>query len=407
MSKLVRTGSLWSALVVVGATGACTAPETSPQVVEAVSERTAPETSAEGVPIEESSDPRAVEAAAAEGVTRSIALALSRADLGLRLHDVFRASPHPEGKVHLQTFLHREGVFLAEAIVGPSARAKSALFDALDSLPSMEMYLPVKEHRDSWSGRGDLIVAFQLHEEDTPIGFHPDGSAADLSLDGPPSTPVVSIVPAESFEEDGALLRPPPAPAAGGPGPAATSYTGLWVTNSYLGDVHEPWTKGNPEIEYHLQNASTRVDIRCVEEDYSVEPYRFNQDDENYSNDFLLAQSGEIPQGVPLLVIVWEDDDQRCVIKANKDYAKLTADAVLNAFGAYNSFRKTPVNGSWVLDAIDALTAVISIIHGEDDYVGSVMAEGIGWTEQEVTLSNQQLVPTGAVRLQLKTDVPH
>lgn len=60
----------------------------------------------------------------------------------------------------------------------------------------------MKAHQ-AWTGGDDLIVAIALREEDAPLGFALNGGPVALSRAAPPATPVLALVPVESFDVRG------------------------------------------------------------------------------------------------------------------------------------------------------------------------------------------------------------
>lgn len=164
-------------------------------------------------------------------------------------------------------------------------------------LRDLEMYLPVKQHRTSWSG-GPEILVLPLTDNDETIrrrggtlrAFDSNGRVVFLSVDTIPQRPVIAIVPVERstiFALDGqkrasTIAGTPPeegcaetAPglqrgprfAEGDPpceddppptwpsgtnvcGPRNSAHTQLYVCRIEISNIdsYEGWPRGNPEI---------------------------------------------------------------------------------------------------------------------------------------------------------------
>lgn len=344
-----------------------------------------------------------------EVVAKALALALQDPDLRLAVFREMSSSPVKEGKLHVPTYLRAGGTRLLAGMARAAELSEAELLALLDSTRALELYMPVEEHRAAWSGGDDVIVATQMDEAVAPVGVDLNGDAVPLSLDGPPEIPVIALVPVESFDAEGRPYGRDIAPKQGTEANLLGWY-GLWVNEVHTGHDYESWVKGKPEFELHLQNANTRADISCPEEDFSAEPYRWDMNGLHYYNDFLLATEGAIPLNTPVEIAMYEDDDTRCVIKDDKDYIKLTID-VINAAGGVVGFalgKKTSVNNQFILDLFNGWVALKSIILGNDEFVGVATGlSDVGSTAKTFTLYNQAKVPTGYLTLQWKTDVAH
>lgn len=363
--------------------------------------------------------------------------AAALADSAVR-QEYFRAtasSAAPEGKLHFNSYLRSDGAAWARAMAAAAGRSRTDLLAHVDRLGALETYLPVDAHRANWTGGAQVIVAIQLQEEGTPYGVTLGGLPVPLSLAGPPAVPTIVLVPAESFDADGIPYDAPDAPVPGmdvlqdecltcledgggdddgGGGGTSDTWLGLWVNEVHVGDHsnYEPWTKGNPEFEMWIENATAdpRAKIVCAEEDYSVEPYRWNMDGDDYYSAFLLAHHGEVPVGDKLVISMWEDDDERCVQKDDKDYVALTVKAINDAGTIYDAIKKRETSDTTavVVAFFDLYSTLRSIATGGDDYVGvSAGYTDISTTETKVLLKNQEQINVGWMMLQWKRDTAH
>jgi hypothetical protein len=326
----------------------------------------------------------------------------------------FRASgnsPVKEGKLFLSGFLGGEGTPLLQAMARAGGVSVAEVQALVAQLGPVEIYVPVAEHRAAWTGGSNVQVAFSAHDRAQPYGFDLNGNAVELSADEAPATPTVVVTYAESFNEQG---KPYGADLARGGSSNAlapsfavltTPYTGVWADSVRTNSDFEGWASGSPEFELYIQNAQTRGNIACSGES-SVEPYNFNMDNTFYPHPVLLAADYELPQGVPMVIAMFEDDDTRCKIVQGKDYIKLATDAFTNAGAAYKALTsKEWVNGQWIMQLHTAAVNVVSIIKGNDEFVGvSTTYTDIDGTARHYTLRNEYMNATGSVRLQWRTD---
>jgi hypothetical protein len=366
------------------------------------------------IPVEPTTGPAAslqtALAAPHHELVRLVALSLKDPIARSDLLRAIRSSPVKEGKLELVTHLRTPGNSLLAGMVRAVGGSDARIFDLLRTLGAQELYFPVSAHRAAWNG-DDLLVASQLEEDEVPFGVDLDGRPVPLSLAAPPSKPTLVIVPAESFDEDGRPLVRDTARAEGGSraGVAGITWTGVWVNEVHVGDLHEPWPKGSPEFEMHLDNAGTdpRSTIVCTDEDLSVEPYRWDMDDEDYSNPFLLAEEREIPVGAPLVIHMWEDDATRCVLKVYdaEDYVKLVTDYLKSVSDVYKGVLKRRfVNDRWVMKVLNAYITARTLIEGGDDFVG--VAAGLqrfDETPRQFVLKDQNGVNQGVLVLQWRS----
>jgi len=230
-------------------------------------------------------------------VARAVALALQDQGLRSRLLNDMRDSRVREHKLEFRRYLRgASGGILLAKMAARSGLSRSRLLSELDALKPLEFYFPVREHRQSWHGGADLLVAAQLRESDKPIGFDLTGESIALSLDAAPTVPTVVLVPVEtdftaptsSGTGDAIAVRQtandcdPSAiqpcgddPGSGGPGPGPYP-TGIFFNQMVVRDFHEPWTRGDPELEVWLSGTQVglweEVSIPCFENGYPPDP---------------------------------------------------------------------------------------------------------------------------------------
>jgi hypothetical protein len=138
-------------------------------------------------------------------LTRAIALALNDEELRHRIKMDMRAAPFAEHKLELTPYVRgRSGGLLLAKMATQAGRGREQMRNMLDDLPELEFYMPVREHRESWRGGTDLIVAGTLEGDDegktkvAPVAFDLQGRPVALSFDVAPSTPTLVLVRKEA-----------------------------------------------------------------------------------------------------------------------------------------------------------------------------------------------------------------
>ncbi|HVE77660.1 MAG TPA: hypothetical protein VNA89_02305 [Gemmatimonadaceae bacterium] len=254
---------------------------------------------------------RQLEDARADELGRALALALADPSLRGTVKQAMRGASNREHKLEVRRFLGSPaGARVASAVaerLGPQTGPR--LTQLLEALPSLEVYLPVRSHREAWRGGADLIVAVGLHEDEAPRGFRLDGSRTKLDAEVAPLQPTLIVTQAETnFDaaltadewenvEDaggaaiGTMVRRVdkgrPSSPGGSKGSASASSTtpslmlepgdpcdpsaiyceeppppsyptypprppGIWLDNMHVNDYEEPWYRGTAEIQVVL-----------------------------------------------------------------------------------------------------------------------------------------------------------
>lgn len=217
-------------------------------------------------------------------VRRMAAALKDNPDLRTQIDRDMESSPVHEGKLLLRDYLRGGGESLLASLRSAARGQEKSVLSLVDEAPGgVEMYIPVDEHRDTWEGGEDLIVATMVGEDSSAevYGVTLDGQEVDLDRDDPPSTPTLVLVPAEGFRPSGEprpyALRPPPSLRAierclidcggGGSGGGFTCSDGSAGGDRGIGIQetiqcirynieHEPWPSGNPEFYILLSGTS-------------------------------------------------------------------------------------------------------------------------------------------------------
>jgi hypothetical protein len=328
------------------------------------------------------------ERAALTRIARLVALAMDNEPARQRLKRDMRAAPFKEHKLELASYLRsKDGRALLEAMVARSGGGEAEVFGPLAAIRPLEFYMPVAKHRESWTGKGDVLVVSQLDESDPIVAFDEMGSGVALDKKVPPSQPTLSIVPVETrFDQ-------PMTPAAsrnvrdesgnaigtleplaikgsnliscgdtcggGGSGsPPPAIAPGLYLEFSRILDMKEPWTRGDPEIEVHIQGPETSVaptyvgDQSCSGEHVYDSRKYFDQNTGFWDGHVMLFSEEEtvaylsrFNQGFHILF--WEDDNQACVLKLDSNSLSELLKSAASAAGIVAM--KVVPGASWVL----------------------------------------------------------
>jgi hypothetical protein len=296
------------------------------------------------------------ERAALTKIARLVALAMDNEPARQRLKRDMKAAPFREHKLQLRDYLQSKGGrALLDRMVAANGGTDRDLLGTLATIRPLEFYMPVTKHRESWTGSGEVQVVSQLDESEPIVAFDQKGTEVVLDRNVAPAQPTLSIVPVETrFDQ--------PMPAAsknvrdqngnaigtlepmaikgssliacnddcgsgGGGGSASPSIApGLYLEFSRIVDMKEPWVRGDPEIEVHIQgprdaaSPTSGVDLSCSGEHAYEYPKVFNQDNGFwegramlFSRDETNAFISKFSQGFH--VLFWEDDNEPCTLK--------------------------------------------------------------------------------------------
>ena len=298
--------------------------------------------------------PPSAERVALTKIARLVAVAMDNEPARQHLKRDMRAAPFHEHKLQLTSYLRsKDGRALLESMTRQTGGGESEVFEALATIRPLEFYMPVQKHRESWTGKGDVLVVSQLDESGAIVAFNEGGSEVSLDRKVAPDQPTLSIVPVETqfdapmpaasrnvrdqggstigtlepFTLKGSSLVACGETCSGGGGSVGTPMPpGLYLEFSRILDMKEPWFRGEPEIEVHIQgpNISTAPtngeDLSCSGE--HAHDYRkvFNQDGAFWEGKVMLFSSEEAVGFVNKFnqgfhVLFWEDDNEPCTLK--------------------------------------------------------------------------------------------
>lgn len=314
------------------------------------------------------------ERAALTRIARLVAVAMDNEPARQLLKRDLRAAPFREHKLELATYLRSEGgrALLERMAALTGVGGEKEVFGTLSAIRPLEFYMPVAKHRESWTGKADVLVVSQLDESEPIVSFDERGKEIALDRKVAPAQPTLSIVPVETrFDQPmtlagsrnvrdeggnaigtlepmaikGSAVYECTDSCSGGGGSYTTSYPpGLYLEFSRIIDAKEPWFRGDPEIEVHVHgptdgaSPSYGVNLSCSGE--HAPDYRkvFNQDGGFwqgrvmlYSADEIRAFESKFTQGYH--VIFWEDDNDPCVLKLDSNALVELLKSTAKAFG--------------------------------------------------------------------------
>jgi hypothetical protein len=314
-------------------------------------------------------------------IARLVAVAMDNATTRQRIKRDMKAAPFREHKLQLGTYLRsNDGKPLLNRMVSSSGGTQRDLLATLDAIRPLEFYMPVARHRETWTGGAGVLVVSQLAESEAIVAFDERGREVALDRNVVPAQATLSIVPVETrFDQPMAVstsknvrdqngtaigtLAPinESAPVmcmslcgGGGGGedvldpstpylPPPSGPTGLYLEFSRILDAKEPWFRGDPEIEVHIQGPTSpaaptyAVDLSCSGEHAYDFRKVFDQNGGFWSGSVMLFSAAEIADYNSKFkdgfhVLFWEDDNTPCVLKLDTnslvELLKSTAAAV-------------------------------------------------------------------------------
>jgi hypothetical protein len=143
-------------------------------------------------------------------IARAVALALQDQGLRQRIKNDMRHSAHHEHKLDFRSYLNGQsgGILLAK-MAKETGRSRDELLALVNKVRPLEMYFPVKNHREGWTGGADLQVLGHLNASGDPtVAFALTGATVSVDGKDAPATPTLAIVQRETdFSEPLDLSR--------------------------------------------------------------------------------------------------------------------------------------------------------------------------------------------------------
>lgn len=365
------------------------------------------------------------ERAALSRIARLVAVATSDERTRKHLRRDMRAAPYREHKLALTPYLRsKDGSELLAGMIAAGGGTEPDVFNTLSSIRPLELYMPVAKHRESWMGGDGLLVVSQLEEGEPIFAFDSRGRSVALDVSTAPLQPTLSIVPVETrFDQplagslsrnvrdqngaaigtlepvnvkQGMLIACDETSCGGGisgsPTPPPTH--GMYLEFSRIVDAKEPWFRGNPEIEVHIQGPIDQsdpkygADLSCSGA-HSVDFRKvFDQNGAFWTGKVLLYSQDEVSAfnarfSEGFNVMFWEDDDTSCKIKTDSDALVAFLEASARTTGAVIAVKVVSApwyitvgtfiatmfsDASWLLTSDDFLGAAVDQVAAAQDF---------------------------------------
>jgi hypothetical protein len=133
-------------------------------------------------------------------IARAVALAMQDQGLRQRIKNDMRNSAYDEHKLDFRSYLHGQsgGILLAK-MAKETGRSRDELLALVGKVRPLEMYFPVDEHREGWTGGADLQVLGHLNASGDPTAaFSLTGASVPVPGKVAPATPTLVIVQRET-----------------------------------------------------------------------------------------------------------------------------------------------------------------------------------------------------------------
>ncbi|HEX2203326.1 MAG TPA: hypothetical protein VHG91_08510 [Longimicrobium sp.] len=180
--------TLYAVLLAAGVSAACSDGDHTP-----MSPATAPNPTSQLAATQEQ--------ATLDEIARAVALALQDQGLRERIKNDMRGSPYWEHKLDFRTYLHgKSGGILLAKMAKETGRTRDEVLALVGRVRPLEMYFPVRAHRESWTGGADLQVLGHLTSSGAPTAAYAlTGASVPVpGGDVAPAMPTLAIVQRET-----------------------------------------------------------------------------------------------------------------------------------------------------------------------------------------------------------------
>lgn len=355
-------------------------------------------------------------------LARRLAQALRDEGFRATVYSALQESPEREGKVHLQRFLDGERGAPRRRLAELAGESETAISADLDGSLPIEIYLPVPEHRRSWSGGGDVLVATAETDREAPVAFDTQGRRRQLDPIRPPAIPVIALGRAElAFRGEGVAASSICITSCDeDPSGAGTTLIspGLYMTYANFNQTFEGWLKGSPEFEVHIlgqDGGSTAMKSYQCAGAAAGAPYQYDQNEKQWSGRVMLFSQGQLDAfkaGHPnqsVRVFLVEDDDEACVIKMDSTRVAGLFKQLQATYGTLTGGKDDKLFSIKTFTKAASLLSFLksgwSVITTQDDLIGNAIEDvvareyfpGANWI-----VKGENTVTNGAIRLEMR-----
>jgi hypothetical protein len=351
-------------------------------------------------------------------IARLVAVAMDDEPARQRLKRDMRSAPFREHKLELAPYLRsKDGRGLLERMAAQTRGGEKEVFGTVAAIRPLEFYMPVEKHRESWTGQANVLVVSQLDESEPIVAFDQKGREIALDRKVAPAQPTLSIVPIETRfdqpmipaasrnvrDQNGAaigtlepmalkgssLISCGETCGGGGGGGSPPIPPGLYLEYSRILDMKEPWFRGDPEIEVHVQgpnilSAPTYADDLSCSGEHPYDSRKFFDQNTGFwegqrvllfSEEETVAFTNSYNQGFHILF--WEDDNQQCMLKLDSNGLVDLLKSTANAFGTV-AIKVIP-GASWAIVATAFVGTLFSNLGAwlltNVDFLGGAVAQ--------------------------------
>lgn len=325
LSALTRSAAVWSALAVAGCSSDLPTRESQPPAADLNPAYHA-----------------AVHEALLSKIGRGLAVALADPATRQWVRSRIDASPYVEWRIPFRQVLLREVHLPQVHRVLQLARMTPLERQRQKSLPDLELYFPIPQHRNQWQPGDPVQVAVRIGHGDTYTVYSMDGTSSSSRGDHMPATATLVLAwseidytdapsalrggsrtgsgtpvePQQSESRAGtmAVSQPPEPPPPTAPTGGANSSRHTRLSYFRTSRHHDDWLGGNDEVEIFgsvlggFAECTWRTDVQ-PNRDYPLD----------LANSFWTIATA-IPWGTATVFIdAFEDDDGRCVRRSSDD----------------------------------------------------------------------------------------
>jgi len=213
-------------------------------------------------------------------LTKNLGELLSNQAIRNRLHMEINQSPYREHIIFLDEFLtnalHISGL---DSLTGEKVKKalnkvantkelfSKPVFQKFLISPEIDMYFPVPDHRENWTGSDDILIGFGglIDEEAEEISAYSvrTGKIIKIGTAEPTVDPLLMVMPSELHSYESVTLEEvDESPVE----PSPSVHTNGYINTNYfkITDDREPWYKGNPEIYVIVFQYSSTAHIEPV-----------------------------------------------------------------------------------------------------------------------------------------------
>lgn len=362
-------------------------------------------------------------------LARSLARALSDEAFRTLVYRTLSESPEREGKVHLQRFLGSEPGASRRHLAELAGETEAVIGADLDGSAPIEIYLPVPEHRRSWRGGAEILVATAETDREAPTAFDTQGRRRQLDPRRPPAVPVIALGRAElAFRQEGAVLDETcfiacgEEPTTGGTGSSTGGADlispGLYMTYAKFIDTFEGWLKGSPEFEVHIlgqDGSSTAMKSYQCAGALAGPPYQYDQNDKEWSGRVMLFSQTQLDAfkathpGQSIRVFLVEDDDDACVIRMDSTRVSNLFKTLKTAYGDLTGGKDDKLFSiktfTKALSLLSFFRSTWSAITTQDDLIGNAIEDSVAreyFPGANWIVKGENTVTNGAIRLEMR-----